>query len=238
MRDELIGLVQSLRDEALLLQLMDEEKVASLRERLASQLNRNDTASWLRLVDDADRRIAYSAVQRLGGGSEAPEVVAKLRSVMAEDRNPRIRCAALEGVYNLTGEAALVDQAWATDAPNECFRLFALRTWSMKDPVRARKECLGLVASSTNTILRIEAIRRLGTLKDQPDSKAVYTALVKIVRDENSYQGRMAAANALASYGDPAALTYLRPLLDEGNSRFANNVRGAVGRLERLISEE
>ena len=61
----------------------------------------------------------------------------------------------------------------------------------------------------------------------------MYNALVEIVRDHGSNQPRLDAANALANYGDKAALVFLRPLASEGNTRFANAARGPLGRLER-----
>jgi aminopeptidase N len=229
-RDELLGRFPQLGDEGAFA-LLGEEKVARLRSRIAGLVRGTD--GLLKLVDDHDRRIANAAVQRLGAVQSSPAVLTKLREVMEKDSNPRIRCQALEALFRLTGDGALVESAWSTESPNEAFRLFALRHWAGTAPERARALCLDLVRSSTNTTLRLEAIRRLGALKDAPGSRTVYDALVSIVVDEASYQGRMAAASSLAQYGDKAALTVLRPLLNEGNTRFANNVRGSVGRLER-----
>ena len=232
-RDALLGSLRNAGTTTLLL-LMSEEPVATLRQRLAGLIARDDVQAQLRLVDDHDRRIAQQAVARLGAVGSTPEVIAKLRSVLENDTNPRIRFSALSSLYTLTNDESLVARAWATDSPNEAFKTFALDRWQRTDPDRVRRICLDTLRASTNTILRIDATRRLGTLKDAPGSSEVYEALVEIVRDHGSNQPRLAAANALAAYGNKAALEFLRPLASEGNTRFANAARGPIGRLERL----
>ncbi len=231
-RDTLLGAMRSVSASAID-GLMREEKVGTLRIRLANLYPRDAVAAWIALVDDADRRIANSAVSRLGSVPSSPEVVAKLRSVMETDTNPRIRFSALSSLYRLTNDASLVDRAWRADEPIESFKTFALDQWQRSDPDRVRQICLETLKSSTNTALRMDATRRLGTLKDAPGSREVYNALIAIVRDHGSNQPRLAAANALAQYGDKAALELLRPLANEGNTRFANAARGPIGRLER-----
>ena len=229
-RDALIGSLRETPAETVW-QLLEWESVPTLRGRLAGLVG--DTASLLRLVEDRDRRIANSAVQRLGGVQGNPEVLDTLRRVMEDDPNPRIRFSALAALHRLTGDAALVERAWNTPSTNEAFRTFALGVWQQSDPDRVRRLCLETLRTSTNTHLRMDATRRLGQLKDAPGSRAVFQALVEIVRDHGSNQPRIAAANALAQYGDKAALPYLRPLVNEGNTRFANAVRGPLNRLER-----
>jgi hypothetical protein len=232
-RDALLGSLRNIGTEAIV-KLMAEEQVATLRQRLAGLIASDDVQAQLRLVDDHDRRIAQQAVVRLGAVGSTPEVIAKLRSVMENDTNPRIRFSALSSLYTLTNDESLVARAWETDSPNEAFKTFALDRWQRTDPDRVRSLCLGTLRSSTNTILRMDATRRLGSLKDAPGSSEVYEALVEIVRDHGSNRPRLAAANALAAYGNKAALEFLRPLANEGNTRFANAARGPIGRLERL----
>ncbi|HXH60559.1 MAG TPA: M1 family metallopeptidase [Fimbriimonadaceae bacterium] len=232
-RDELLGALKSLGDSSAVVGLIDEEKVPTLRLRLTDLLGKGDEAALVALVDDHDRAVADAAVKKLATCEATPDVLAKLKSVMKSDTNPRIRCDALESLYRLTKDASLVERAWKTDAPNECFRLFALRQFVQSDKDRARKVCLDLVEHSQNLTLRLEAISQLGGLKDAEGSREVFNTLVSIVRDEFSYRGRMAAASALASYGDTAALEFLKPLTTEGNTRFGNNVAGSVRRLEK-----
>jgi hypothetical protein len=232
-RDALLASLRNIGTEAIV-KLMAEEQVATLRQRLAALIARDDVHAQLLLVVDHDRRIAQQAVARLGAVGSTPEVITKLRSVMENDTNPRIRFSALSSLYALTNDESLVARAWATDSPNEAFKTFALDRWQRTDPDRVRRICLDTLRASTNTILRMDATRRLGTLKDAPGSSEVYEALVAIVRDHGSNQPRLAAANALAAYGDKAALEFLRPLANEGNTRFANAARGPIGRLERL----
>jgi aminopeptidase N len=214
-------------------QLLEWEKVSTLRQRIAATIGTNSIELLLKLVDDRDRRIANAAIQRLGAGPNNPTVVERLREVMENDTNPRIRFSALASLYRTTNDAALIDLAWNTASPNEAFKTFALDNWQRTQPERVRQTCLDTLRTSTNTILRIDATRRLGQLKDAPGSRDVYNALVEIVREHGSNQPRIAAANALAQYGDKAAIEYLRPLANEGNTRFANAVRGPLGRLER-----
>lgn len=231
-RDELVGSLRS-QDLATLESLIANEKVGSLRRQLVNLLPRDDAKLWMKLVDDADRRIANTAVQRLGSMTSSTEVIAKLRAVLSSDPNPRIRFTALSSLYSLTNDKSLIDLAWQTESPNDAFKTFALSQWQRTDPDRVRQLCLQTLRISTNTNLRIDATRRLGQLKDLPGSRDVYNALLEIVRYHGSNQPRIAAVNALSQYGDKAALPYLRPLQDEGNTRFANAVRGPIGRLER-----
>lgn len=231
-RDELLSSLRTV-STSVLLGLMREEKVASLRQRLANLLSRDDAATWLALTSDADRRIAGTAASRLGGVTKTPEVEARLRELMDEDPNPRIQFNALASLYRLTNDAKLLEKAWQTPMTNESFRTFALDNWQRSDPDRVRQLCIETLRSSTNTALRMDATRRLGTLKDVAGSREVYELLIGIVRDHGSNQPRIAAVNALVQYGDKAALPFLRPLVNEGNTRFANAVRGPIGRLER-----
>lgn len=231
-RDAVMGALRDL-DVATVHALMAEEKVPSLRRRLAALVNNDQVDAIIAFVDDNDRALANSAVQRLSGISNNPAVVTKLRSLMESDPNPRIRFTALSGLYRLTNDASLIERAWNTKSSIESFQTFALDQWQRTDPDRVRRVCLETLRTSNNTALRIDATRRLGNLKDAPGSREVYNALIEIVRDHGSNQPRLAAANALAQYGDKAALEFLRPLVNEGNTRFANAARGPLSRLER-----
>ncbi|MCH7903537.1 MAG: M1 family metallopeptidase [Armatimonadetes bacterium] len=233
-KDELISRVRASDDAEAKQALALGETDPDLRRRVIALVDIKNATALLELAGDEDRRIANSAISRLGSVEKSDEVLAFLHNVMENDPNPRIACNALQQIYKLTEDESLIERAWSTSAPNECYKLFALRQIARSDAGRARAIALDLIANSTNTILRLEAIRRLGSLKDADGSSSVYNALISIVRDEHSYQGRMAAAASLASYGNKAALEFLKPIANEGYPRFTNRIKSAIRRLERI----
>lgn len=231
LKDELLKYLP--QDGTIIAELIAQESSPTLRSRLVARLGKDDVPILIGLLTNPDRRVANTALGRLGVCEPTPTVLQAIQDVMENDTNPRIRCNALEQLVKFTKDSSLIERAWQTEAPNDCFKIFALREWSRIEPNRARSLSLALVRSSNNINLRVTAIGLLGSLKDTPESRDVYNALIAIVRDEHNYRPRLSAASALATYGDKAALVFLKPLSAEAHTRFTNAIDSAIRRLER-----
>lgn len=214
--------------------LIAEERNSTMRTRLVSKLGQENASFLTSLFDDPDRKVANAAIARSGVCEPTTALIAALQRVMEKDSNPRIRCNALERTYFLTKDASLLEKAWTTPAPDECFKRFALREWAKTEPDKARRLCLALARNSQNFNLRTLAIDLLGSLKDAPGSREVFNVLIQIVNMEKSYRPRIEAADALATYGDRLALNAIKSLTSEGHTRFTNRIKSAVRRLENV----
>ncbi|MCH8978071.1 MAG: M1 family metallopeptidase [Armatimonadetes bacterium] len=232
-KQSVLSSVRRIEDKSVIVGLMRAEAVPRLKSGLLGQLGDGQVDYLIELTRGDDRRLANSAVSRLGSVTATDAVLARLREVMEGDTNPRIQCNALNQLVKHTKDRALVDRAWGTPAPNECFRTSALSWYARHDKERARELCLAQLTRSINNTIRLAAIGHLGSLKDVEGSREVYDALVTVARSEVSYRGRRRVFSALASYGDPDAIQYIQPHTESGYFRMANSAKSAVRRLER-----
>ncbi|MCH7945077.1 MAG: M1 family metallopeptidase, partial [Armatimonadetes bacterium] len=226
--------IRRVEDKSVIVGLMRAEALPRLKSSLIGQLGDGQVEYLIELTRGSDRKLANSAVSRLGSVEATDAVLARLREVMDSDTNPRIQCNALNQLVKHTEDRDLVDRAWETPAPNECFRTSALAWYVRNDKDRARELCLEQLTRSINNTIRLAAIRHLGSLKDVEGSREVYDALVMVARSEVSYRGRRAVFSALASYGDPDAIQYIQSHTESGYFRMANAAKSAVRRLERV----
>lgn len=181
---------------------------------------------------DADLDIATAAKMRLSNAQATPKVIARLNDLWERDKNPRVRESAVRALANATKNDALADEAWKISTPNQGLRLFALDWWAGHNPNRARIVCLNQLKNPTNETLRVAAIRHLTQLKDAEGSREVFNALLKIAT-EPSFAARSSAINALAAYGDPAAVPAIETAKDHALFMMRRTARAAIETLKK-----
>jgi HEAT repeat protein len=143
-----------------------------------------------------------------------------------------MRNSALNGLLTQAKNSDLADAAWDKDSQDEMFRLAAIRWWARHDRDKARAKCLEILKSPPNEPLWLEAIRQLGGLKDSPGNQEVFDALMAEAKG-TSYGTRMAAVDALATYGDKRAIAVIEPLTKSSLFFTRRAAKGAIARLER-----
>ncbi len=153
--------------------------------------------------------MANEAIGALGDLSKTSVVVDKLTMIAASDPNDVIRETAMRSLIRLSNDEKLVEKAWTTDGFNDAYRNMALNWWNEHDKDKAREICLWTLTNPTAEPTRVDAIRKLGSLKDKSGETRVYDALVAILK-ETSFGARSAAINSLGAYGNPAAIALLR----------------------------
>jgi aminopeptidase N len=180
----------------------------------------------------SDDRLRQSAYGRMGQVPADDGIKADLRAVW-QDRglNPDLRMSALQSLYSLTKDSALLDEAWKEDRFDDGFRTWALDTWAQADPNRARDLALQSLNGGSGA-LRLTAVRVLGKVKDLPGERRVYDALAAMM-SERSNSPLRAAIGALAEYGDQAALPLLEKRANHGLHFVRGVVQSAIGRLKK-----
>jgi cyclophilin family peptidyl-prolyl cis-trans isomerase len=92
------------------------------------------TRSLLNLIKDVDLWVRLEATRNLGRAPATPEVIEAL-SVMAQDRDPKVRMAALASIARLRQPASLPSLVRSLEDPNENVRRAAARAMTaLEDP--------------------------------------------------------------------------------------------------------
>jgi aminopeptidase N len=195
------------------LALCKEEKDQELWERLIGGVK--DEAYLLEILGGADAKKVAIVASNPGSVPLTPALSAKLQDLAANDPHVIVRQSAIRSLLSSGKNDELAAKAWAMPSYNEGFRNTAMFYYVRTDPDKAREMALNVLANPDSEALRRTCISVLGGLKDKPGEHRVYDALIKVV-EERSFGARNDAINALATYGDKAALPHLIPL--ESNS--------------------
>jgi aminopeptidase N len=190
----------------------------------------SDEALAARLANRSDKRVQMAAVRRLAEFPNGNLSLERLRELSTTHPSPPIRFAAYEGLYRRTQDMALVDRAWQRPGSRERYRLFALDAYASRNPGRARELCLAELRMPHNEALRGRAVRLLGRLRDAEGSRDVYRALTKVAQ-EPSHGTRSTAIEALAEYGDTAAIPLLETMRATPQIFLRRTVQDALRRL-------
>jgi HEAT repeat protein len=212
--------------------LADEEKNVDLRIRLLGHVQ--DEAYLLNLArtDGAqDPRLLNALTSVPPDRKISDEAVAWLRETFEQNQNPVIRQNALHSILAREKDDALAERAWQMPSYNDQFRIIALDYFARTAPDRAREMALGVMAHPDSEKLRVHAIGMLGRLKDKPGDRRVFNALVKVVQ-ERSFNARRDAINALAAYGDKAAVPFIEPVTTHSLHFMRRTAQAAVARLK------
>ena len=95
----------------------------------------------------------------------------------------------------------------------------------------ARTKCIQAIREGYPEPTRVDAIRRLGSLKDVPGSHEVYDLLVGIL-GETSFGARNTAIGALATYGNKDAIPLIEPFKSNSLVFFRGSAEQAIRQLE------
>jgi HEAT repeat protein len=181
-------------------------------------------------LGSSDSKVVGAVASNPGGLPISPTIEAKLRDLESNHPNILVRQAALRSLLNGLKDDALADKAWTMPSYNEGFRNAAMFYYVKNDKDKARELALGVLANPDSEALRQTCIQVLGDLKDKPNDRRVFNALVKVV-EERSFGARNAAMSALGNYGDKAALPYLKPLVTNSMVFTRRTAQGAVKQL-------
>jgi aminopeptidase N len=185
----------------------------------------------LSLSNDKDERLAQAALGRMGRVPANAVLTARLKEVWNDAKaNPDLRLTALESLYGLTKDLALIDEAWKTERFDEGFRTWALDRMAETNPDRAREVALAALKGGVNEPVRLTAIHVLGRVKDKPGERRVFDALAAMMTERSNSPLR-AAIGALADYGDKAAIPLLEKRRNHGLHFVRGDVENAIARL-------
>jgi aminopeptidase N len=210
--------------------LARKEKFVGLRLRWIPRLGEESAEYLLDLLKDPDARIRNDAVEALAHLPKSDEILAALNAIFSIDPNEAVREEAYQARLWLTGDSDLADRAFAMDGYKDRYRHIAIDWWATNKPDVAREKCLLVLQDPTSEPLRVDAVRKLGRLKDLKGERTVYQALLKVVA-EHSFGARVAAIGALADYGDKSALPVIQPLTAHALVFIRTAAREAVSRL-------
>jgi aminopeptidase N len=185
----------------------------------------------LRLLDNIDPRTVDSAAQILGNLPKSGAILTALTRLENHPNN-EVRQSAFSSRLDLANDPQLADRAWTMTDYDDEYRKMALNWWAGHRPELARERALEAIRKGLPEPTRVLAISILGRLKDAPNKREVFQALLKVAA-EPSFGARNAAINALASYGDRKALPVIEPLTRHPLVFLRNTAKGAVERLRR-----
>lgn len=215
-----------------LLDLARSEKSRRALWYLLPHLKRNAVPLLVQMTGGFDRITAWRALDELARFADDPQAMDRMREIWQKDSNEFLRNTALGGLLKTAKDDALAQSAWTKDSQDEMFRVSALRWWSAHEPKTAREKCLQILQNPPNEPLHLEAIRRLGALKDAPGEHRVFEALMREAQMP-SYGCRMAAVDALAGYGDKRAIPVIEPLTKASLFFTSRAAKSAVERLQK-----
>ena len=206
-------------------------KSVNMLERTSGHLHDPvDEAFLVGKAHSTDARVRNWAISNLEYQSKSPAVLTRLTEASESDANPLIRETAMQALLKLTNDPGLAEKAWSMDGFRDSYRSMALSWWNQNAKDKARDMCLSALSNPTPEPTRVAAIQYLGNLKDKPGETTVYDALTAVLK-ETSFGARNAAIYSLASYGNPQALTLIRPFQTHSLVFFRNAADYAVSAL-------
>lgn len=210
-------------------------KSGALLERWIGRVGTSETAlkEMEALATGSDPKLKLEAVRWLGDHAKDVMLGTRLHAMAATETNPIIAQAMEDAGLKLNPSEGVALELWSKDSYNDGFRSVALRHWSRTSQKEARKRALEAVQKGLPEPTRVDAIRMLGDLKDEKGEEVVFNALMKVVR-EPSFGARNTAIDALANYGNPAALPAIQPLTKHPLAFFRSSAESAVARLTRV----
>jgi aminopeptidase N len=212
------------------LSIFKAENSPFIKTRMFGSFNGDDSQDMLlNLTSDKDVRYVSAAINRLGVLPASDPIKARLEELYKSSPNPIIQFDAMGILINKYGEKNLIDEAWKRPGINDRFRVTALNLKAGEEG--GREFCLEQLKNPVSEPVRVAAINQLARLKDAEGKRDVYNALIKVAQ-ERSFGARNAAVNALAAYGDPAAIPTLQPIAERGMLFIARSAKNAIKALE------
>jgi aminopeptidase N len=224
MQEKMFGVLSA--DQVL--ELAKEAQNSALLQPLVRHVT--DEAALIDFTRSNDGNVAHTAAEVLGTRPATDASVSRLTEMFDSHPNLVVRQYALEALLLLTKNEELAKKAWTMPSYNEDFRQAALHWYERNKPEEAREMALAFLANPDSEPVRKTAIALLGQLKDKPGERRAFNALVEVAK-ESSFGARTEAINALAAYGDPAAIPILLPTTKNGLHYLRRTAEKAIAAL-------
>lgn len=184
----------------------------------------------LSLMARSDLNLKRTALEKVGSLSQSDAVMGAVKNIAENDPNPLMKQAAFQVLLNDDASGDVATRLWTMETYNDAFRQMALRWWQSHDRDQARTRSLEVIQKGLPEPTRVEAIGILGDVKDASGSRVVFDALAGVLK-ESSFGARNSAINALAAYGDKAAIPLIEPFKTNSLVFFRGTAVGAIQRL-------
>lgn len=207
-----------------------------LLQNYVGRLGQPEASAFLiTLLDHKDIGVVDSAVNALQGLPKTDAILAALDRLEAKATsegtpNPDLLRDIADARLTLTNDPALAEKAWNTADYADRYRVMALNWWNKNKPETARERALEAINKGLPEPTRVHAISLLGSLKDEPNKHVVYDTLIKLLNDD-TYGARSTAITSLGQYGNPKALSSIRPFLTHPLSFYRGVAVNAVQQL-------
>ena len=133
---------------------------------------------------------------------------------------------------SINNDEATAKIGWNLKTYNLATKAAALNWYAEHDKAKARTMALDAVKNYAPGPVRMTAISVLGRVKDAEGSREVFNLLISIAK-AHDYAPMQAAINALADYGDKAAIPVIESRKDHSLHFARGTVQSALARLNR-----
>ena len=210
-----------------LMRIWNWERSKAVKSQLIPHLK--EPALLVDLLAHTDEKIVRLAMNRLNALKD-PTIGQVANRIFSTTANESLKNNAYQILLELKNDQATADLGWKTTTYNMATRTAALNWYATNQPNTARKIALDAVINYAPGPVRMAAIGVLGRVKDEPGKREVFNVLVEIAKGR-PYSPMSAAINALAAYGDKAAI----PIIESRKNHSLHFGRGLVaGALARL----
>ena len=201
------------------------EKSDAVKKQLIPQLS--NQAELVDLLGSKDESIQRSALSRLG-----PVAKPEAQRIFAETKNEAMKNTAYQILLNFNNDVETAALGWKTKTYNMATKVAALHWYSNHRQEKARAMALDAVRNFAPGPVRMAAIGVLGHVKDVSGDREVFNLLISIAK-QRDYAPMSAAINALAEYGDKAAIPVIEARKNHGLHFARGTVASALARLNR-----
>jgi aminopeptidase N len=185
----------------------------------------------LDMSSNSDPRVVEAALQGMATLEKSKAVTDRCQALLDHGANQVVQEAAFQALLKFAPDGTLAHKGLTMDSFNEGFRVDSLHWIANHIPDEGRTLALSALKNpATTEPVRIAAIGILGQVKDKVGEKSAYNELIEIV-SEHSISPLRAAINALAQYGDKAAIRALRKRADHSLHYVRSDVRRALNAL-------
>lgn len=205
------------------------EKSPAVKKRLIPYLT--DSAILVDLCGSSDDSVIQPAMERLAALNDLGAKTQAGR-IFAETQNEALKNDAYGILLRLNNDAKTAELGWKTTTYNLQTKVAALNWYAGNQPEKARGMALEAVKNYAPGPVRMAAIGVLGRVKDIKGDREVFNLLIEIAKGQ-AYAPMQAAINALAEYGDKAAIPVIESRKNHSLHFARGTVAGALARLNR-----
>ena len=205
------------------------ERSQPIKNQLIPHLS--DNATLVTLLGSADDGIVRLALNRLNANGY-PMEAEEANRIFSTTKNESLKTTAYQILLGLKNDQATADLGWKTMTYNFAVKNSALNWYAAHQPDKARSMALDAVINFAPGPIRMTSISVLGRVKDEPGSRAAFNVLIGLAKGR-SYAPMSAAINALAEYGDKAAIPVIESRKNHSLHFGRGTVASALARLSR-----